>query len=308
MSGRDQPPAQAGARHDARPRRARDGRARRDRRAGHGGAHRDRHPGAGRQGAQLPRPPGQDPDRQRLHQGAHQDHRAAREIFDALAEGTIAVVAGFQGVDEHGNITTLGRGGSDTTAVAIAAAIGADACEIYTDVDGVYTTDPNICPSARKIDRISYEEMLELASLGAKVLQIRSVEVAMKYGVPVHVRSSFSDAPGTWVVGEEKSLERRRRRRRRLRQGRGPGACSSASTTSPASSPSIFGALADKNISRRHDHPERAERRESRDGRPRKTDVTFTVAKTDLARAKPLIDEIAEQRRRARASATTRTS
>ena len=95
-----------------------------------------------------------------------------------------------------GNITTLGRGGSDTSAVAVAAAIGADACEIYTDVDGVYTTDPNICPSARKIDRICYEEMLELASLGAKVLQIRSVEIAMKYGVPVHVRSSFNDQPG----------------------------------------------------------------------------------------------------------------
>src|SRR5262249_56360829 len=94
-----------------------------------------------------------------------------------------------------------------TSAVAVAAAIGADACEIYTDVDGVYTTDPSICPSARKIPRISYEEMLELASLGAKVLQIRSVEIAMKYNVPVHVRSSFSEATGTWVTGEDKSLE-----------------------------------------------------------------------------------------------------
>src|SRR5262249_50579859 len=112
-----------------------------------------------------------------------------------------------QGVDENGDITALGRGGSDTTAVAVAAAIGADACEIYTDVDGVYTTDPGMCPGARKIGRISYEEMLELASLGAKVLQIRSVEIAMKYGVPVHVRSSFSDAQGTWVAGEDKSLE-----------------------------------------------------------------------------------------------------
>jgi aspartate kinase len=104
-------------------------------------------------------------------------------LLETVREGHIAVVAGFQGVDAEGNITTLGRGGSDTTAVAIAAAIRADVCEIYTDVDGVYTTDPNIVPSARKIDRISYEEMLELASLGAKVLQIRSVEVAMKYGV-----------------------------------------------------------------------------------------------------------------------------
>ena len=110
------------------------------------------------------------------------------KIFSTLEKGEIAVVAGFQGVDEHGNITTLGRGGSDTTAVAVAAAIGASACEIFTDVDGVYTTDPNVCPSARKIDRISYEEMLELASLGAKVLQIRSVEIAMKYSVPLHVQ------------------------------------------------------------------------------------------------------------------------
>jgi aspartate kinase len=128
------------------------------------------------------------------------------KLLETVNAGNIAVVAGFQGVDSEGSITTLGRGGSDTTGVAIAAAIGADVCEIYTDVDGVYTTDPNICPSARKIDKISYEEMLELASLGAKVLQIRSVEVAMKYSVPVHVRSSFSDRPGTMVVGEE-SLE-----------------------------------------------------------------------------------------------------
>ncbi|MBP6630112.1 MAG: aspartate kinase [Kofleriaceae bacterium] len=125
----------------------------------------------------------------------------------AFADGEIAVIAGFQGVDEAGSITTLGRGGSDTTGVAIAAALGADVCEIYTDVDGVYTTDPNLVPSARKIDRISYEEMLELASLGAKVLQIRSVELGMKHGVKIHVRSSFSDAPGTWVVPEEQAME-----------------------------------------------------------------------------------------------------
>ena len=127
----------------------------------------------------------------------------SQPIKDALAAGEIAVIAGFQGVDEKGNITTLGRGGSDTTGVAIAAALGADVCEIYTDVDGVYTTDPNVVPTARKIERISYEEMLELASLGAKVLQIRSVELGMKYGVRIHVRSSFSDVEGTWVVPEE---------------------------------------------------------------------------------------------------------
>jgi aspartate kinase len=110
-------------------------------------------------------------------------------------------------VDEAGNITTLGRGGSDTTGVAIAAALGADVCEIYTDVDGVYTADPRLVTGARKIERISYESMLELASVGAKVLQIRSVEMGAKYKVPIHVRSSFNDEPGTWVVPEEKAME-----------------------------------------------------------------------------------------------------
>ncbi|MBP2676753.1 MAG: aspartate kinase [Deltaproteobacteria bacterium] len=124
-------------------------------------------------------------------------------IRDALKEGYIAVVAGFQGIDETGSITTLGRGGSDTSAVAVAAALKADVCEIYTDVDGVYTTDPNICADARKLDKISFEEMLELASLGAKVLQIRSVEFGMKYGVRIHVRSSFNDNQGTIVTTEE---------------------------------------------------------------------------------------------------------
>jgi aspartate kinase len=131
----------------------------------------------------------------------------ARAIGSALKEGRIAVIAGFQGVDESGNITTLGRGGSDTSGVAIAAALRADVCEIYTDVDGVYTADPNVVPNARKVDRISYEEMLELASLGAKVLQIRSVEFGMKFGVPIHVRSSFNDNEGTWVVPEDKAME-----------------------------------------------------------------------------------------------------
>ncbi len=128
-------------------------------------------------------------------------------IMDTLKEGGIAVVAGFQGIDETGSITTLGRGGSDTSAVAVAAALKADVCEIYTDVDGVYTTDPNICEDARKLDKISFEEMLELASLGAKVLQIRSVEFGMKYGVRIHVRSSFNDNPGTIATREEEIME-----------------------------------------------------------------------------------------------------
>lgn len=125
-----------------------------------------------------------------------------------LSEGKVVVVAGFQGMDEEGNITTLGRGGSDITAVALAAALQADMCEIYTDVDGVYTTNPNICPTARKLDKISFEEMLEMASLGAKVLHTRSVEFAMKYNVPIHVRSSFNNNPGTIVMQEDESMEK----------------------------------------------------------------------------------------------------
>jgi aspartate kinase len=127
-------------------------------------------------------------------------------IKRALKEGEIVVVAGFQGVDEEDNITTLGRGGSDSSAVAMAAALKAKVCEIYTDVEGVFTTDPNVCPNARKLDRISFEEMIEMASTGAKVLQIRSVELAMKFAVPVHVRSSFTVAEGTWVVEEDESM------------------------------------------------------------------------------------------------------
>lgn len=132
----------------------------------------------------------------------------ADRIRTLLEKRNIVVVAGFQGCDEEGNITTLGRGGSDTSAVAIAAALNADVCEIYTDVDGVYTTDPNICARARKMKAISYDEMLEMASLGAKVLQIRSVEFAKKYNVPVHVRSSFSEEEGTMVLNEDADMER----------------------------------------------------------------------------------------------------
>ncbi|MGD9079531.1 MAG: aspartate kinase [Desulfobacterales bacterium] len=135
------------------------------------------------------------------------DIRADR-IKELLQQRNIVVVAGFQGCDPDGNITTLGRGGSDTSAVAIAAALKADVCEIYTDVDGVYTADPNVCPQARKLDAISYDEMLNMASLGAKVLQIRSVGFAKKYKIPVHVRSSFSEEEGTMVVDENSGMER----------------------------------------------------------------------------------------------------
>lgn len=129
-------------------------------------------------------------------------------ITKELKEGRIVTVAGFQGLDKNGDITTLGRGGSDTTAVALAASLNADICEIYTDVNGVFTTDPNICPKAKRLDTISYEEMLEMASVGAKVLEIRSVEFAMRYNVPIHVKSTFSKERGTMVIAETKDMEK----------------------------------------------------------------------------------------------------
>jgi aspartate kinase len=211
----------------------------------------------------------------------------AEPLHEHLGAGRIAVVAGYQGVDDEGNITTLGRGGSDTSAVAVAAALGADVCEIYTDVEGVFTTDPNVCARARKIDRITYEEMLELASLGAKVLQRRSVEVAMKYGVPIHVRSSFSDLPGTWVAGEEGALESV------VVSG---VACDKSEARvmlvgvedKPGVVAQIFGELAAENVSVDMiiQNPSDQENR---------TDVTFTVAKTDLDKVHPLVDGLSER-------------
>jgi aspartate kinase len=209
----------------------------------------------------------------------------ATAIRETLAKGEIAVVAGFQGVDDGGNITTLGRGGSDTSAVAVAAALGANVCEIYTDVDGVYTTDPNICPTARKIDRISFEEMLELASLGAKVLQIRSVEIAMKYNVPIHVRTSFSDAPGTMVTSEEGleavtvagvAYDKAEARVHLVGVEDKPGV-----------SAFLFEKIAEQNIS-----VDMIIQNVSRSDANR-TDVTFTMPKTDLQRSRPVIEEIA---------------
>jgi aspartate kinase len=142
------------------------------------------------------------------HTKARIERIAAEKVMDALNEGYIPVIAGFQGISETSEVTTFGRGGSDLTAVAVSAALKADLCEIYTDVEGVYTTNPNIVADAKKLDKISYEEMLELSSLGAKVLQTRSVEFAMKHGVPLVVRSSFTDRPGTLVVKEDKEMEK----------------------------------------------------------------------------------------------------
>ncbi|MDH4162044.1 MAG: aspartate kinase [Nitrospirota bacterium] len=143
-----------------------------------------------------------------VHTKARIEKISGERVKHAIKEGKIAVVAGFQGITEQDDVSTLGRGGSDLTAVAVAAALKADFCDIYTDVDGVYTTDPNMVPQARKLDKISYDEMLELASLGAKVLQTRSVEFAKKYNVPVRVLSSFNDNPGTLVTKEDADMEK----------------------------------------------------------------------------------------------------
>jgi aspartate kinase len=209
----------------------------------------------------------------------------ADPIRTLLDDRKIVVVAGFQGCDINGNITTLGRGGSDTSAVAIAAAIKADTCEIYTDVDGIYTTDPNICPRARKMARVSYDEMLEMASLGAKVLQIRSVEFAKKYSVPVHVRSSFRDEEGTMVVNEDASMEKllvsgvtcdKNQARITLKKVPDqPGVA--AKVFSPVSEAGIVVDMIIQNM---------------RSGG--QTDLTFTVPETDFKQAMVIADEVAK--------------
>ncbi len=198
-------------------------------------------------------------------------------IEDGFARGEVAVVPGFQGVSPEGRITTLGRGGSDTSAVALAAALGADRCDIYTDVDGVYTTDPRIVAKARKLDKITYEEMLEMASLGAKVLQTRSVELAMNHRVRVQVRSSFSDAPGTLVVDEEEIVEQA------IVSGIAYSRDEAKVTLAhvpdkPGIAASIFGPLADANI-----NVDMIVQNVSLDGKS--TDLTFTVPAVDLDRA-----------------------
>ena len=209
-----------------------------------------------------------------------------RKMRKDLEEGTIIIAAGFQGLDSNGNITTLGRGGSDTSAVALAAALKADVCEIYTDVDGVYTTDPNLCSDARKIERISYDEMLELASLGAKVLQIRSVQFAKKYNVDVHVRSSFNDNPGTLVTKEDKEMESilvsgitYAKDETKIAVRRVPD--------KPGIAASILLPLSDANIS-----VDMIVQNVSEDG---STDFTFTVCKADFKKALMITGDVAEK-------------
>ena len=208
----------------------------------------------------------------------------ATRVLESLERKEVVVVAGFQGVDEDDNITTLGRGGSDTSAVAMAAALNAAVCEIYTDVDGIFTADPFVCARARKLDRITYDEMLEMASMGARVLQIRSVELAKKFGVPVHLRSSFNDVEGTWLVEEEEQMD---------------SALVSAVTCDndeakitirgvpdrAGLAAQIFGPIADANIV-----VDMIIQNASEDGT---TDVTFTVPRKDHPKAIELIEKTA---------------
>jgi len=204
----------------------------------------------------------------------------------ALTEGSIAVVAGYQGVDSKGDVTTLGRGASDLTAVALAAALGADICEIYTDVEGVFTADPNICPSARKLSRITYEEMLEMAGLGAKVLHLRSVELAQRYGVTLMVRSSFDESEGTWVGREDRSMENVMVSGVTLDQNQSKITIAGVADR-PGLAARIFGPIADAGIV-----VDMIIQNASADGQ---TDVTFTVARDDLRRALELCRLVASE-------------
>ncbi|OGT84350.1 MAG: aspartate kinase [Gammaproteobacteria bacterium RIFCSPLOWO2_02_FULL_61_13] len=208
------------------------------------------------------------------------------QVRKALTEGKVVVVAGFQGIDGEGNITTLGRGGSDTTAVAMAAALKADECSIYTDVDGVYTADPRIVPEASRLDRISYEEMLEMASLGSKVLQIRSVEFAGKYHVPLRVLSSFKDGPGTLITDEDEAMEQA------LIAGIAHNRDEAKLTIvgvpdRPGIAHSILGPIADANIE--------VDMIVQNVGADKTTDLTFTVHRNDYDKAHDILQRTAKE-------------
>ncbi len=222
-----------------------------------------------------------------VHTKARIEKITGERAKKALEDGYVVVVAGFQGITEAEDVTTLGRGGSDLSAVAIAGALNADLCEIYTDVDGVYTTDPNIVPEARKLNKISYEEMLELASLGAKVLQTRSVEFAMKYEVPVVVRSSFNDNPGTLVTKEDEDMEKvvvsgvaYDKNQAKLTVMGVPD--------KPGIAARLFKGIADSNIV-----VDMIVQNISSDGKS--TDISFTVPKTESKKALRLTEDIARE-------------
>ena len=211
----------------------------------------------------------------------------AERVGADLSQGRVVVVAGFQGVDEQGNITTLGRGGSDTTAVALAAALKADECQIFTDVDGVYTTDPRVEPDARRLDRITFEEMLEMASLGSKVLQIRAVEFAGKYNVPLRVLSSFEPGDGTLITYEEEGMEQAvisgiafNRDEAKLTMLGVPD--------QPGIAHLIVGPVADANI-----EVDMIVQNMAADGRT--TDFTFTIHRNDYSRAMEILNSVAKE-------------
>ncbi len=221
------------------------------------------------------------------HTKARIERITADRVKRAIAEGIIPVIAGFQGITETADVTTLGRGGSDLSAVAIAAALKADLCEIYTDVDGVYTTDPNIVPDARKLDKISYEEMLEFASLGAKVLQTRSVEFAKKFEVSVVVRSSFNYNPGTLVVKEDEDMEKvvvsgvaYDKNQTKLTVMGVPD--------KPGIAARLFNAIANANVV-----VDMIVQNVSSDGKS--TDISFTVPKTNSKKAMKITEEVADE-------------
>ncbi len=222
-----------------------------------------------------------------IHTAARIERIDTTAMIERFQQDQVAIVAGFQGLSPDNRITTLGRGGSDTTAVALAAALNADICDIYTDVDGVYTADPRIVTKARKLDRITYEEMLEMASQGAKVLQTRSVQLGMTHGVRLQVRSTFSDAPGTFVVDEDEIVE----------QAVVSGITYSSDEAKislmnvadrPGVAAAVFGALADASI-----NVDMIVQSASADGT--KTDITFTVSRTDLDRGMKVIDDLKDQ-------------
>jgi aspartate kinase len=221
-----------------------------------------------------------------VHGAARIDEIDGSAIRQRMKQGQVAVIAGFQGIGPDGRISTLGRGGSDTSAVAIAAALEADRCDIYTDVDGVYTTDPRIAPKARKLGRITFEEMLEMASSGAKVLQTRSVAMAMRHNVNLQVRSSFNDAPGTLVVNEDSVVE----------QETISGIAYSPDEAKitivglpdrPGVAAAVFGALADHHVNVDMIV-------QSASSAVKKTDISFSVGRTDLNKAVDIINKIKE--------------
>lgn len=213
----------------------------------------------------------------------------AADIRARLDNGEVAVVPGFQGLSPQNRVTTLGRGGSDTSAVALAAALGADRCDIYTDVDGVYTTDPRIVSKARKLDKITYEEMLEMASVGAKVLQTRSVEVGMKHGVRLQVRSSFNDEPGTLVVNEDEIVEQE------LISGIAYSRDEAKVTLigvpdKPGVAAKVFGPLAEANV-----NVDMIVQNISADPSHKATDITFTVTKGELSHAVKVVEDLKDE-------------